>query len=286
MNIDNTDIENSDIEISDIENNDIENNDIENSEIFAIVEEEVLKMGFLQRLVSVFVAPVKLMQNLKSHPVIAAMLFFVMALSLLTLPFLSRITEITTNKLSEIMLVRYGQDFLFFIESAQAAANTAATSAITTISAALGVIIIYPIMCLLKALVLFIITKIAHGEAKYRQYVSMYAHVLLITTIGTLLTTPIMVSLGTLLDVSSLAAVFMPNGDFSMMPFNLLSAITLFSIWGTIIAGIGVKEINGFSTTKSIVIIALMFVLSTLATALMAGSSLFIMDLSYKAMGF
>jgi len=268
------------------ENNEFENNEFENSEIFTIVEDEVQKMGFLERLASIFIAPVKLMQNIKSYPVIASMLFLVMGLSLFTTPFIGRITEITTNKMSEIMLIRYGQDFLSFIESTQSATQATASSATTIITAALAMLIIYPIMCFLKALVLFIITKIARGEAKYRQYASLYAHVLIISVIGTLLTTPIMVAMGTLLDVSSLAAVFMPNGDFSMLSFNILSSITLFSFLEIILVGIGVKVLNGFSNTRAIVSVALMFTLTVLFTAVMSGVSVYMMDLSFKAMRF
>jgi len=133
---------------------------------------------------------------------------------------------------------------------------------------------------------LLIITKIARGGARYIQYLSMYSHVVLITALGALITTPIMVYTGTMLDVSSLAAVFIPNGDFSMMSYNVLTAITLFEILKCIILVIGVREINGFSLTKSIVVVVIMFVLSVSVTAALSGSSVFIMDLSFKAMGY
>ena len=261
--------------------------DLENNEIFTIVEEEVQKMGFFQRIASLFVSPVRLMQNIKYYPAIASMLFFVMALSLFTMPFMDAMTEITNNKMSEIMLTRYGQDFLNFMDSAQSTANTGATSIITTITTIIALIVVYPIMCFLKALVLFIITKIARrGEARYVQYASMYAHVLVITVIGSLITTAIMVATDTLLDASSLAAIFMPNGDISMMSYNLLSSITLFKIVETILMFIGVKEINSFSTTKAVAIVSVMFVLTAIFTAVIAGSSLLILDMSYKALGF
>jgi len=254
--------------------------DVENNEVFTAVEDEVQKMGFLQRVASLFIAPVKLMQNIKEYPVIASMLIFVMALSLLTLPFMSRITELSQNMISEIMLARYGQDFLSLLETQSA--NISTTS---LISAIVGVIIAYPIACFLKALVLLIITKIAKGGAKYKQYASMYAHVLIISALSGLIITPIMIAMGAILDVSSLAALFMPNGNISMMSYNLLSSITLFTIIEAVLVMIGVREINGFSNTKAIVTVLIMFALSTVFTAAMAGVSIFALDISYKALG-
>ena len=263
-------------------NNSIENND--NEEIFTIVEDEVQKMTFIQRLASIFIAPVKLMQNIKHYPVIAAMLGFVMALSLLILPFMGKMTEISTNKLSEIMLTRYGQDFVNFMESAQAStAGSTTMSTVTTISAALTMLATYPLMCFIKALVLLIIAKIAKGGGKYKQYASLYAHVLVVSVLGSLLITPIMVALGTLLDVSSLAVVLMPKGDFSMMSYNILSGITIFTIAEALLVLIGVREINGFSNKRATVVASVMFALSILFTAVMAGSSMLILDLSYRA---
>jgi hypothetical protein len=260
--------------------------DVENNEIFTVVEEEVQKMGFFQRLISLFTSPVRLMQNIKNYPVIAPMLFLVMALSLLTMPFINRITEITSDIMSEIMLMRYGQDFLTFMDSAQSAANTQSASAITIITTVLAIIIAYPILCFAKALVLLIITKFARGGAKYAQYASLYAHVLIITVVGALISTPIMAAMGTLLDISSLAAVFMPAGNFSQMSYNLLSSITLFSVLEAVLLVFGVKVINDFSNKKAIIVVSIMFTLSVLFTTIIAGSSLFFMDMSYKALGY
>ncbi|MCL1976344.1 MAG: YIP1 family protein [Firmicutes bacterium] len=260
--------------------------DMENNEIFTIVEDEVQKMSFIQRLVSLFTAPVKLMQNIKYYPKIAAALLLCMGLSLLTLPFVSKITEITTNMMSEIMLIRYGQDFISFMESTQAAANNPQLSAITTASTTLVLLLSYPLMCVIKTLILFIITKIAKGMATFKQYASMYAHILLIAVLGSIITTSIMAAMGTLLDVSSLAAVFMPSGNFSMIPYNLLASISLFTVLEIILAGIGVKEINGFTNRKAIIVVSIIFILSVAFTTIMAGSSVYMMDLSYKALGY
>ena len=256
---------------------------IENTNIITAVEEEVKKMGFFKRIASLFVSPILLMRNIKSYPVIAPMLLLGMGLNLLLMPFWSRITEISTGKLSEIMMARHGQDYMDIFEGTQAALSNPATTVIATVSAAISSMIAFLVACVFQALVLFIVTKIARGGAKYAHYVSLYAHVLIITAIGSLITTPVMATVGTLLDVSSLAAIFMPSGDFSMIPYNILSAITLFEILKCVLLVIGVREINEFPTSKAVGAVSIMFILSVAFTAATASSTVFFMEMAFNS---
>jgi hypothetical protein len=242
-------------------------------------------MSFPQRIASIFIAPVKLMQNIKTYPAVGSMLFLVMGLSLLAIPFLAKITELTTNLMAEIMLARHGEAALAYMEIMQASANSQAASIVTTISAAASAMVAYPMTCVILGFVLLIITKIARGSAKYLQYISMYAHVTLITVIGALFATIMMAALGAMLHVSSLAAIFMPNGNFSMMSFNILNSITLFSILEGVLLVIGVREINGFSTAKAAVLVVIMYILTLIFAAAAAGSSIMILDFTLSRIG-
>ncbi|MCL2165378.1 MAG: hypothetical protein FWH55_13565 [Oscillospiraceae bacterium] len=257
--------------------------DIDNDNIFTVVEEEVKKMGFFKRIASIFVSPVLLMRNIKSYPVIAPMLLLGMGLNLLLMPFWSKLTEISTGKMMEVMVERYGQEYMELMEGTQAALANPTTTIIATVSASVSSVISFLVACLFQALILLIITKIIRGSANYAQYVSLYAHVLIITAIGSLITTPVMATVGTLLDVSSLAAIFMPSGDFSMIPYNILSAITLFEILKSVLLVIGVREINKFSTSESVAAVSIMFILSVAFTAALSSSSLFFMDMAFRS---
>jgi hypothetical protein len=248
-----------------------------------IEEETIPKMGYFTRLTSIFVSPVKLMQNIKYHTSILPMLITGMALSLINIPFQGKITEMANDKLAEIALTRYGQEFANFMQSAQSAASTQMVTSVATI---ITLLLTTLVTCILQALILLIITKIVKGGANFGQYVSMYSHVLIITMIGSVFASVVMTSMGTLLDISSLAAVFMPNGDFSIPMYNILSSITLFGILQSVLVFMGVREINEFSGVKACVITLIMFILGVAFTAVMASLSTLSLDITYRAMGF
>jgi hypothetical protein len=198
--------------------------------MFTIVEEEVQKMSFFQRVVSIFTAPVKLMRNIRTYPVVGPMLFLFFFLCIFTHPFVAKIAEITQSQLGGIMFERYGQEVFGLLEVMQPTVDAELAPAIalaSTISAAVAAMATYPITCIVLAFVLFLITKIARGGTRYIQYVSMYAHVSVISAIGSIFVMAMMATFGTLLNVSSLAAVFMPDGNMSMLSYNILNSITL-----------------------------------------------------------
>ncbi|MDR0570100.1 MAG: YIP1 family protein [Clostridiales Family XIII bacterium] len=257
--------------------------DNENNEMLRVIEDETPKMGFFKRLVSIFAAPAELARNIRIHPSIGPALLSALAVSLLTLPFMGKLTALTLEKTSEIMLTRYGQDFLNFTESTQAAQGSAVIAAL---GSAVSILIVYPIVCFLQAFALFLVGKIAKGQAKYAQYASVCAHALVITAVGGVISSAVMASVGTLLDVTSLAAVFMPNGDFSMFSYNLLAAVGIFGIWGYIVIALGVKEINGFTAARAAVVTGVTFLLAMLVTAATSSASIMFTDMAVKSMGF
>jgi hypothetical protein len=252
-------------------------------------EGDAKKMPFTARLAGVFLSPVKLMRDIGRHPSIGPMLLVAMALSLISLPMMGRISEISLDEMNVIIIERYGYEYANTIAQAQdMAASTTGDGAVQAIAGAttlIGTLAAIPIACAVQAAVLLLLTKIAKGSANFRQYMSMFAHVSLIGAVGAQISNFAMYSMGTTLNVTSLAAVLMPGGNLSMPAYNILSAIGVFGIWQCALLGVGVREINGFSKAKAATLAIIVFALGVAFTTGAASVSILMMDVSVGALG-
>ncbi|MDR1665162.1 MAG: hypothetical protein LBR83_09645 [Clostridiales bacterium] len=219
-------------------------------------ESEIKRMNPFDRLVSLFVAPASLMKNIRIFPAVLVPLIVCTLLGLALMPFSSNLADIQMHEFSNLSIERYGVDYFNTTPvDDELAAVMPDISTITNISAVVSAFIAYPVIAFFLALGTFILTKIARGkELKLIQYFSMYIHLCVLTAIGAVVTTVLCVSLGSILDVTSLAALFMPLGNVTMPAFNALSGITVFGLWVTVLAIIGIKHINHFSYLKATVI--------------------------------
>lgn len=224
------------------------------NDITRVVEPEIKKMNPLDRLISLFISPVALMKNIKLYPVILVPLLIVTLLALGMLPFMGRYTEIQTRIFSNVSLERYGMDYfnLTPVDEEEETAQTVST--ITNITTTATLLVSYPISAFFAALGLLILTKIARGQAKLGQYFSLYLHLFILSAIGAIITTSMSVMLDSTLDITSLAAIFMPLGNITMLVYNLFSSITVFNVWVAVLVIIGVKVINECSTVKAVII--------------------------------
>ena len=236
-------------------------------EITRTVAPDAPRMGFVQRFVSLFVAPYRLMRNIRKHPVVLPPLVVALLIALASTPLTVQYTEIAAQEISRLMLDRGVPPELLNLGPAvvdeygditEAAAGSF-PDAIVLVNALAGTLLV----AFLGALWLLIITKIARGRASLGQYFSMYMHIAVVSALAAALMMALSIYADTPLDITSAAAIFMPAGNVTMLGFNLLSVVSLANLWGTALVCLGVKAINGFSTVKA----ALLALLSFAATA-------------------
>lgn len=257
-------------------------------ELTRTIEPEVIRMGLFARVIGIFISPGDLMRNIKAYPVAWVPLLLIVLVSLLTMPFTLAIQDLMNRELSYISIERYGFDLTdiggmgvdFYGEGDLAAL----TNAVVTVGTVVGVVVVTPIVCFLAALGLWILCKIFRGSATLVQMFSMYLHIYVLATVGGLISAWLMSATGNFLDMTSLAAVLMPTGNITQLPFNILSAISIFTIWSTVLTYIGVKIINDFSDVKAGVIAFISFVASVVIYAGTMMSTFIIWDLTMNMM--
>jgi hypothetical protein len=245
-------------------------------------ETETTRMKPLNRLMSIFVSPVELMKNIKVYPAVLVPLILCVLISLATLPLLMRYSDIQTRALSLISLERYGVDYFNILTAVDEDETIVAQTTVDTITLATNIVtaVLTPALySFFAALGLFILTKIARGKVQLKQYFSMYVHLYVITAIGILVMTALGVALNTTLDVTSLAAAFMPLGNITMLVFNVLSSISLFNVWVTVLTVIGVRVINDFTWKRAVIIVFAAFAFSVAFSAVSMSATFFTFDM-------
>ncbi|MCL2422232.1 MAG: YIP1 family protein [Defluviitaleaceae bacterium] len=261
------------------------NNEQPHEEITRMVAPDAPKMGIVNRLINIFVSPVELMQNIKLHPVILVPLLTAILITLVAIPISTQLVEISNRELTNISIERYGMDVFGLTADADIYGdmdNGASTfTLVTSIATAL---FMPPFMSFISALGLWILSKILRGSTTLGQMFSMYLHVYVLLAVASVLVSWLMVTTGNLLDVTSLAALLMPNGNISMFSFNMLSYISIFNIWATVLTYLGVKIINDISAVKAAIITAIAFIVGAIITAGLPMLTFVMMDLAMTAM--
>ena len=238
----------------------------QHEELTRVVEAPALKMGIFKRIIAVIISPGELMANIKEYPVILPPLILVIFLSLLSIPISIPYTLMIAEEMNNLMIERMlelGMDVSPLVAAAGHYGDAALVAAPNVNFLAIANAIIAPvIISAFAAIGFWILTKIMRGRAKFTQYFSMYMHVMIVVTIGAAVQAAIATSTGRLVDMTSLAAFIMPDGNISMVSFNILSAFNIFGIWAAVLTYIGVKIFNDFKI-KAIVISAIAFLFGT-----------------------
>ena len=234
----------------------------------AVEIQEVNRLNFAARILSLFMSPGKLMANIRAYPLILQPLAMVILISILSLPIATQYVEIVSEQLSILSIEHFGVDYFDMLNIAQDTAAMpdavlTAANVISVISVVAGVII----MMLLSTLGLFIIAKIAKSPQTFTHYFSMFAHLSILSTLGVLAVATIGVAIDTWVDVTSLAAILMPGGDVTQMLYNVLASINLFGLWVAILVIIGLKELNEWTYTRAIVAGTIFYALSVAISA-------------------
>ena len=237
-------------------------NEQSHEELTRVVESEVKKMSIIQRIISLFVSPGELMYNIKAYPVVLIPLLLAIAIGLASIPLTMQTSDLMSRELSNISIERYGIDLMNLAMGMDEYGEDLIATAMGTVmlvTTVASVIVMPPLVSFFVALGLLILSKIARGSAKLGQLFSMYLHVYILSSIGALISMWLMTLTGNYLDMTSLAAVIMPEGNISMISFNALSYISVFTIWATILTFIGVKITNDFSDVKAGVVTLIAF---------------------------
>ncbi|MCL2398845.1 MAG: YIP1 family protein [Defluviitaleaceae bacterium] len=255
-------------------------------ELTRVVEPEIKKMGAVQRIVSLFISPSELMHNIKMYPVVLVPFAVVIVIGLISMVFTPQITEIMNHEISNISIERYGIDLTNLAAQADIYGDTQnnAPDTITLVSGVIGAIVLPLLICFFSALGILILSKIAGGDATLGQLFSMCMHIYIIYAIGALIASALIVMTGNFLDLTSLAAVLMPHGNISMVSFNALSAITIFTVWDAILTFIGIKILNQFGNIRAGILTAIVFLV---AVAFHIGTYMFtfiMLDIALAAM--
>jgi hypothetical protein len=257
----------------------IENDaDDEDDSIYRVVEDDgPPPFGFWKRVTSVIASPFQLMENIKYNPKllqpIVALLVLSIAVGYLTIQ-LSDITRAAT-------LVAYSEIFdpatLQTLEASMQAqvmpetpTEIAGVVAITGGTALVG----FLMTALLSSLIVFLFCKIAKGNAKYKNYYSMFLHINIVTLLLSIVSMLLMLRYKAAVDFLSLAPVFMPEGTTASLNYLLLGAVSLSNIWSAALVFLGVKALNDFNVVKPVVIAAVYILLSVFVTAVMTNVQL------------
>jgi len=231
-------------------------------ELTRTVEPDAVKMGAGKRIISLIIAPAELMQNIKAHPAILVPFLMAVVIALIAVFPGVRIEEMYTRELSNISIERYGQD-LFDMTALMGEYGEIpledVMGALTIVSHVAMAVVMPWVVVLITVVGIFILSKIMRGKARFGQLFSMYMHVYVIWILGGLVVASLMAATGSLLDMTSLAAIFARDGNFDQLSYNVLAGIAVFPIWCAVITFIGVKVLNEFCNVKAGIIAGLTF---------------------------
>jgi hypothetical protein len=234
--------------------------------------EKPKRMTLSERVASLFIAPVKLMENIKLYPVALLPLFICVVIMLLYMPLSDQYNGMAAAETQKYALETY-ESMGFTAEQIQQMQQIqqsgpfgmgGGSEAAAIIINVLGIVLGILTAAFFSTLWMFIITKIARGPAKFAQYFSMFSHLTIITSLLTVAVTAVSVMRGSLVNFLSLG-ILMPEARITDALSQLLSALSLSTLWFNALAVVGVKVINGWKPVKAIVVGVVAFVTATAA---------------------
>lgn len=224
---------------------------------------EVKSLSFFQRVIGIIVSPSETMKNLIAKPrilfPILAMALSMLALMIVTMPMLQEFTR----QAVENQLAKAGQSATS--EQLDAFARIGIISGM--VSAPVATIA----MWLAGAAILLGVIKIFKGEGSFKQFLSITGYAYVISMLYLILVTVLTLATGTYYaqsPVTSLATL-LPSDMKGTFAYGFLSKIELFSIWQFIVITIGVTQVSKLSKNKVYSIMAVLFILLALGTAVL-----------------
>ena len=252
-------------------------------ELTRVVPQEVLKMPILKRIINIFAAPGEVMENIKTYSEILAPYLIAIVIGLATIPISMQVTDMSMQEMSMISIERWGIDLFGGTAETDFYGDDLMGNAMNAFAIVGIVVMVFltpMIWGVIATLGLWILSKIFRGRATFGQIFSMNMHVYIISALGMLVVSTLMVMTGRLLDMTTLAAVLMPNGRMDDVTFNTLTGIGIFPIWTSVVTFIGLKVINEISVARAAIITVISFLIGLAVSVVMLMSSWWIMDMS------
>ena len=257
-------------------------------ELERVVTPENKKMGPFERIINLFVAPTDLMKNIRLYPAIFMPFIAALVLALAAIPFTTQYSEMMLQELSIISLELHGVDLSGWTQMQEANVYgeqmASGMGAFAVVSQVITAFVMPFLYALIAAVIFIILVKIFRGSAKFGQLYSMCMHYYVLSALGSLVVVALAVTTGRFIDLTSLAAILMPNGNISMVSFNVLSSISIFNIWVHIIIFIGIKVLNDFSSVKAGIITGISFLLTIAVNVGILMSTFIMWDMLMGAM--
>jgi hypothetical protein len=221
-----------------------------------------------ERLSGLFFSPGVLMQNIKLYPKAWVPLLVCICISLASLPLIFRHSEIQQTEMSILCIEHFGVDYVNLGATLDDDGNIVSNlDGFLRFSTVLQALIAYPIYAFFAALALLILCKIMRSTGTLSHYFSLCAHVYIISAVCNVVIMGAAVAFDNALNILSLAAVVMPNGNLFNLGFCILSAINLPAIWTMALVTLGIKTINEWSATKAVIAGVVTFFAVVLTTA-------------------
>jgi len=147
--------------------------------------------------------------------------------------------------------------------------DAATLAGFARIAGAASVLVATPLMAFASAGVMALLFSVlGGGEAKFRQYLAVVTHSMLITALGGVVTLGIQLLLGDLEARLSLA-LLTPFLDDRSFAFRILSGLDVFSLWAIVVAALGISIVNR-RTTWAVASVVLLGIYVTLLAGVAA----------------
>ena len=188
--------------------------------------------GLPRRVFAVFVSPGELFERLRSQPAWGGAVLLAVVLNLATMLLMP--TELFVEQ------IRTG------IEQSGADPSDVPIEMMVTIgrysAIAVAGLMAVVIAFAVGAIMFVMFATLLGDDGRYRQYLSVAAHALIVTSVGGLLVAPLRI-LQSDLEVRLSVGTFLPFlGDGSLATF--LSMLDLFGLWGVMLAALGATKIH------------------------------------------
>lgn len=191
--------------------------------------------SLFKRLLDVFISPGRLFEALKERPVWAGALFLGAALLVLSMVVLP--TEVY-RQMAQDQLSQMGE------AGAEGAPSADTMATFMRVGGAVGGLITWFVVAALSAgLMTVIFSFILGDEGRFKQYLSIASHGLLIAAVGSVLVIPLRIASG---DIQSTLSVgtFFPFIDDATTVGRTLRGLDLFGLWANAAMGIGVSKLD------------------------------------------
>ena len=133
-----------------------------------------------------------------------------------------------------------------------------------------GVVVVTFIIVFVMAAILHLIMKMLGGKGKFRHARAVVAWTSLITTLGSLVKLPLMIAKDSMI-VETGPSLFFKDLEPSDRLFKFLSSFDIFTIWAMVVTAVALIVVYRISQGKSMVAVAILWILLILLTTFMPG---------------